>query len=139
MQSRTGSIGFGPIYDTMIGPQSTTPAFTTLFSFATELGASLNQTDLDFLARLLNRENVDTGVLDIWGSGQTTLPVGWRDVLPVYVDLPTVGDGATVSPGNSIGVINVAGDVSFAPGSTRSTSVAGRSPSRWTGISCAPR
>ena len=30
----TGSIGFGPIFDTMTGPQSSTEAFTTLFSFA---------------------------------------------------------------------------------------------------------
>ena len=97
-----GELGFGPIYDTMIGPQSSTPAFTTLFSFATELGASLDQTDLDFLARLLNRENVDTAALDIWGSGQATLPVDWRDVLPVYTDLPTDGSVLRLCANNDL-------------------------------------
>lgn len=97
-----GELGFGPIYAAMTGPQSITPAFTTLFSFAAELGDALNQTDLDFLTSLLRRENVDTGLLDIWASGQTTLPAGWRDILPVYTDLPTDGSVLRVCANNDL-------------------------------------
>ena len=86
-----GSIGFGPIYNTMIGPQAATDAFTSLFSFATELRSSLAGADLAFVDTQLTRENVDLGSLDIYGSGQTTQPVGARDVLPVYTDLPIDG------------------------------------------------
>ncbi len=60
------SIGFAPIYNTMIGPQANTEAFTTIFSFATELKAMLTDpADRSFVDDLLNRENVDTGSLDI--------------------------------------------------------------------------
>ncbi len=85
------SIGFAPIYDTMVGPQANTEAFTTIFSFATELKAMLTDpADRSFVDDLLNRENVDNGPLDIWGSGQTTQP-GGAGFLPVYQDLPLDG------------------------------------------------
>ncbi len=85
------SIGFAPIYNTMVGPQANTEAFTTVFSFATELRSSLNATDSAFVDALLNRDNIDTDNLDIWGSGQTTVPAGSRDLLPIYTVLPTNG------------------------------------------------
>ena len=106
-----GSVGFGPIYDVMTGPQATTPAFTTLFSFATELRNTVAPADLPFVDSQLTRENVDLGMLDIYGSGQTTEPAGARDVLPVYTDLPTNGtvvnicansDFDTVRDGNKL-------------------------------------
>ena len=85
------SIGFAPIYNTMIGPQSTTEAFTTIFSFGTALKSMLpDAADRAFVDSLLNRENIDTGSLNIWGDGQTTQP-GGADFLPVYEDLPLDG------------------------------------------------
>ena len=96
-----GSIGFKPIYDTMKGPQRTTPAFTTLFSFAAELRAlpTLSVTDRAFVDSQLTRENVDTPVVDIWGGGQTTAPSGarfeGRDLTPIYTEIPTTGAGST--------------------------------------------
>ncbi|MGI9237659.1 MAG: PKD domain-containing protein [Woeseiaceae bacterium] len=90
-----GSIGFGPIFDTMTGPQNNTSAFTTLFSFATELRASLDPADLPFLDSQLIRENIDVASLDIWGSSQDSVlssPNQARDVLPLYTTLPTNGD-----------------------------------------------
>lgn len=85
------SLGFAPIYNTMINEQSDTEAFTTIFSFATELKAVLTDpADRSFVDDLLDRENIDTGSLNIWGSGQTTQP-GGADFLPVYEDLPLDG------------------------------------------------
>ncbi|MCH9004522.1 MAG: hypothetical protein IH838_04435 [Proteobacteria bacterium] len=86
-----GSIGFGPIYDVMTGPQRTTEAFTTLFSFATELRSRVLAADLPFVDSQLSRENVDLLALNIYGDGQTTQPAGARDVIPVYTVLPTDG------------------------------------------------
>jgi hypothetical protein len=91
----TGSIGFGPIFDTMTGPQNSTEAFTTLFSFATELRPQLDTTGQALLDSQLIRENIDVTGLDIWGSGQgavSSSPNQARDVLPLYTTLPTNGD-----------------------------------------------
>ncbi|MCH8100212.1 MAG: hypothetical protein IIB74_07230 [Proteobacteria bacterium] len=91
-----GSIGFEPIYDTMVGPQMNTAAFTTLFSFATALRSNLSGADLAFVNTQLTRENIDLGNLNIYGDGQTSQPAaptsaGQRDVIPVYTDLPVDG------------------------------------------------
>ena len=92
--SDTSSIGFGPIFDTMAGPQRNTPAFTTLFSFAADLRPMLNAQQLAFVDTELARENVDTTGIDIWGNSQDrilTSPNQARDVLPLYTTLPTDG------------------------------------------------
>ncbi len=91
------SIGFGPIYSVMTGPQAGTEAFTTLFSFATALRNTVQVADLAFVDSQLSRENLDLGALDIYGDGQTTIPTSTpsgepvRDMLPIYTVLPTDG------------------------------------------------
>lgn len=87
----TGSIGFEPIYETMVGPQSSTPAFTTLFSFATDLKAMLDSTGAALLDAQLGDENVDGSVLNIWGDNETNAGGASEDVLPVYTSY-TAGD-----------------------------------------------
>ncbi len=88
-----GSIGFKPIYDTMVGPQNNVNAFTTLFSFAAGLRPMLDLADQAFVDGQLNRVNVDTAAgVDIWGDGQSTAPVNTsyplgRDVIPPYTEL----------------------------------------------------
>ena len=102
----TGSIGFGPIYNTMAGPQKTTPAFTTIFSFAAELRATPTLSDADraFIDAQLNRENIDTPGVDIWGDSQTTTPSGaandGRDLTPIYTEISTDGSFANVCINN---------------------------------------
>ena len=94
----SSSIGFGPIFDTMAGPQSNTEAFTTLFSFAAELRPQLNAADQAFLDSQLLRENIETTGLDIWGSSQNSIvtsPNQARDVLPLYTTMPL--DGSTIN------------------------------------------
>jgi hypothetical protein len=88
------SIGFGPILDTMIGPQANTNALTTLFSFTTELKSTLAGADLAFVNSQLDRENIERTTNDIWGASQNlivTVPNQGRDVLPLYTDMPTNG------------------------------------------------
>jgi len=114
--SDDNSIGFGPIYETMIGPQRTTSAFTTLFSFVGELRPMLNATELAFVDSQLNRENVDTPNVDIWGDGQVSTPSGarngGRDLTPIYTDIPIGGSTANVCINNDYAVDGVLNKVS---------------------------
>ena len=93
------SIGFSPIYSVMRGPQSTTPAFTSIFSFATEVKSVTGQDA--FIDALLNAANIDTTGLDIYGSTEVNEPPlppppdNPIDVLPVYTDL-TVGNTVNI-------------------------------------------
>lgn len=89
------SIGFGPIFETMAGPQATTPAFTSLFSFATELKSMLDGPQNTFVDSQLTREQVNAVGLDIWGSNASNDANGGRDVLPLYTDL--VADGSVLN------------------------------------------
>jgi hypothetical protein len=94
------SIGFGPIYEVMTGPnaQSTTEAFTTLFSFASYLRPMLAAPDQAFLDGLPAAENVELTGMDIWASTQGNngaFPNTARDVMPLYTDY--AADGSTIS------------------------------------------
>jgi hypothetical protein len=94
----TGSIGFAPIYETLVGPQAFTDTFTTVFSFASELRSALPPADQAFLDAQLLREDMTPG-FDKWGVGELNdaSPDGQqsRDVLPLYVDMPM--DGTVVN------------------------------------------
>ena len=89
----TGSIGFGPIYDVMTGPQSTTPAFTSIFSFITYLKQQGTGQDA-FIDALLAAQNIDGQNIDIYGDNESNDRGGADDVLPVYTD---IAQGQTVN------------------------------------------
>ena len=82
------SIGFAAIYNAMTGPQTVTAAFTSIFSFATELKASLNAQENLFVDALLAASDIDTNI-DIYGSNETNDagPGSPSDVLPIYTDI----------------------------------------------------
>jgi hypothetical protein len=81
------SIGFDEIYSVMTGPQATTAAFTSIFSFATNLKQSLNAQDNNFVDALLTEQVINPNI-DIWGSTETNDGPGTPDdVLPIYEDL----------------------------------------------------
>ncbi|MEO6920797.1 MAG: hypothetical protein ABI171_17580 [Collimonas sp.] len=85
-------IGFKPIYQAMAA-QKKSPAFTSLFSFATSLRGSINPASQATLDNLLAEINtVDKDQLDMFGLRQTALPpaivAANKDfVLPVYTTL----------------------------------------------------
>jgi hypothetical protein len=88
-----GSIGFDPIYEVMTGPQSTTPAFTSIFTFAEALksqGTGQNA----FIDSQLTRESITAAGIEPFGSTETNDAGGRQDVLPVYTTIPT--DGSSV-------------------------------------------
>jgi K319L-like, PKD domain len=85
------ALGFQPIYAVMTGPQAFTDAFTTVFSFATELRAMLAPADQALLDAQLAREDMTAAGLDIWGSGELNDASSGTDVLPVYTDYTADG------------------------------------------------
>ncbi len=92
----TDSIGFGPIYDTMTGPQVVTPAATSVFTFAAELRSMLNPQQQLFLDSQLTRQFINPTGIDIWGITETNDGSGspdsdGRDVLPLYTDISADG------------------------------------------------
>lgn len=98
---RAPQLGFDDIYRVMTGPQKSTPAFTSLFSFATYLRAGADadgQAVLDGL--LADIETVNGAQLDIWGTHQAWPRSLERasqhasTVLPIYTPL-TVGAAPT--------------------------------------------
>ena len=82
----------------MIGGQRTTPAWTNIFTFASELRALVDATgDALIDAQLGDEQTVAGGLLDIWATNETNdgganSP---SDVLPVYIDM--VADGSTTN------------------------------------------
>ena len=88
-----GSIGFGPIYSVMTGAQESTPAFTSIFSFAAAL-KNENPGDVAFIDSQLTRESITAAGIEPYASTELNSAGGAIDVLPVYTDVPT--DGTSV-------------------------------------------
>jgi len=94
----TDSIGFGPIYDTMVGPQRVTPAWATIHTFAAELRPMLNVAGQALLDSQMERESVNDpneSSVDIWASTENNDANGARDALPLYT--PYTADGSTIT------------------------------------------
>jgi len=91
------SIGFGPIFNTMIGPQRVTPAWTTVHTFAAELA---------FLDSQLVRERINEpnpADIDIWASTENNDVNGVdgsEEVLPLYTDYTADGTTANICVNN---------------------------------------
>jgi len=88
-----GSIGFEPIYAVMTGAQASTDAFTTIFSFASELRMTLDPAGQALLDAQLVREDMTPG-FDRWGLGEANTAGGAQDVIPIYADI--TADGSTL-------------------------------------------
>lgn len=130
--SDTDSIGFAPIYNTMVGPQASTEAFTTVFSFAAEIRPMLTPAQQAFVDSQMNREGIDTPNTDIWGDSQQSIPSGavngGRDLLPIFTEIPTDGSVANLCINNDYSVtdqVNKLGDWRYLRFTTSSNS-------RWT-------
>ncbi|MFB3124547.1 MAG: hypothetical protein ACE1Z7_03135, partial [Woeseiaceae bacterium] len=88
----TGSLGFGPIYDVLTGTQAVTPAFTSIFSFATELKAIVTPAEQALINAVLDEHNITSAGIDIFGSTEMNeppkTPPPRLDVLPIYTNVP---------------------------------------------------
>jgi K319-like protein len=89
------SIGFGPIYAVMTGSEATTPAFTSIFTFATYL-LQQGTGQETFINTLLTDSGINPTGIDIWGSTEQNDGPGVNaDVFPLYTPL-TLGVTETI-------------------------------------------
>lgn len=79
------SIGFTPIHAVMIGAQAVTPAFTSIFTFATALKTE-NPAAVPFIDALLAAESITAD--GDYASTETNDAGAAGDVLPVYTTVP---------------------------------------------------
>ncbi|MEQ8204741.1 MAG: hypothetical protein RIA65_01095, partial [Woeseia sp.] len=86
----SGSIGFTPIYDTMVNRQSVTAAHTSIFSFTTELKDE-SPTSAALVDELLGYQNINGS--GVYGDGETNdaNSATPQDALPVYTAINPTG------------------------------------------------
>lgn len=101
------SIGFRPIYEVMIDAQKNTPAFTSLFSFATYLRQASDGAAQGVIDGLLVQTGTVSGNdLDIWGTNQMYPPdLGPPNdsVIPIYHRLTPDGTDKQVCGTDAFG------------------------------------
>lgn len=92
------SLGFGPIHNVFIGAEKTTPAFTSIFTFITEL-KSENPGDVGSIDTIVTDESIAT-ITDIYGTGRTNKASSYP-----YYDL-SVGNSVSVQTSTTYGFYN---------------------------------
>lgn len=96
----TVRLGFTPIWNVLVGPQRTTPAFTTIFSFITALKQQ-NSSSAGAINTLVAAQNINGANIDIYGSMETFVPTPFTsaEVLPIYAPA-TLGVATTLRTTN---------------------------------------
>jgi hypothetical protein len=87
----TLTLGFTPIWNVLIGPQRTTPAFTTIFSFVTALKTA-QPANVAAINTLVAAQNIVAATIEPFASTETNLPAPLPNnaVFPLYTTA-TVG------------------------------------------------
>jgi hypothetical protein len=123
----TLALGFQPIWNVLIGPQDTTPAFTTIFSFITALKAQ-NAGSAGAINTLVAAQNIDATNMDAFATTETHVPtnVPTAAALPLYPVATLGGPAVVLATVNDAGRHNKLGNrrfVRFNVPSTRSVTV----------------
>jgi hypothetical protein len=94
------TLGFTPIWNVLKGPQKTTPAFTTIFSFIKAL-KDLNGSSAAGINTLLAAQNIDGNTIDAYGSMESSIPTPFTntEVMPIYASA-TIGVPTTLRTTN---------------------------------------
>ena len=79
----TLSLGFKPIYDVLVGPQKTTKAFTSIFSFITGL-KSITPSNSEQINSIISNEDINE-ITDIYGTNRQNNVIS--TALPLYKEL----------------------------------------------------
>ena len=103
------SLGFEPIYRTMITKERNTKAFTSIFSFIDGLKKE-NADDASNIDATVGYENINT-ISDAYGTNRLNT-AGSRYVVPVYKEL-RVGDSISICNQNNYGVYNKLGNRTY--------------------------
>lgn len=93
------AIGFAPIWEVMTGPQRTTPALTSIFSFITALKVAQPAVAAQINTRLA-MNNMIGATMDAFATTETNSPMA--DILPMYTNI-TLGTPVTLFSSGSAG------------------------------------
>lgn len=107
------ALGFEPLWAVLTGAQRTTPAFTSIFSFATALKAE-NPGSASGINALLNAQNIDGGNINAFATNETNVPngIGSAGALPLYTTV-ALGGSVTVRNIDDGGTYNTVGNHRF--------------------------
>jgi len=103
------SLGFKPIYETMIGKEKNTKAFTSIFSFIDGLKHN-NRSDANSIDKTVAYERINS-ITDSYGSNRTNI-ANSQYTTPIYRDLG-LGETISVCNRNNYGVYNKLGNRSY--------------------------
>jgi hypothetical protein len=98
------TLGFGALYEILLGAQRDTEVFTTLFTFISAL-KSANPADTAAIDAIVSDQSVVSSTIDELGSMQTN-DAGSPDVLPVYTMLAVGAAPVTVCSIDTFGEFN---------------------------------
>jgi hypothetical protein len=106
------ALGFGPIWQVLTGPQRTTPAFTTVFSFVTALkSAGTGQNAA--IDTLVSAQNITSAGMDAFATTETHSPLTpSTNALPIYTTI-TAGTPVVVRNVDDAGSYNKVGNHRF--------------------------
>ncbi|HUP91257.1 MAG TPA: PKD domain-containing protein, partial [Solimonas sp.] len=109
----TVNLGFGAIWDVLLGSMRTGDALTSIFPFVTELKAN-NAPAAGAINTLVAGQDIVSSTINPFGSTETNSAGAGTDVLPVYTDL-TLNAAAPVNlcNDNAFGEFNKLGDRRF--------------------------
>jgi hypothetical protein len=116
------ALGFGPIWQVMTGPQRTTPALTSVFSFSTALKQAQPAVAAQINA-FLTANNMVAATMNEFATSETNAP--FADIMPIFTD-STVGASVVLHSIDDSGWYNKAGNrrfVRFVAPESRSYSV----------------
>jgi hypothetical protein len=99
------ALGFGPIFEGMVGWHANSNALTSIYSLLTELksGRPADEPNID---ALLEGQDIVGAGMNIWGSAETNNAGNNQDVLPIYGILSVDGPAVEVCSINSFGQFN---------------------------------
>lgn len=100
----TVTLGFTPIWNVLKGPQKTTPAFTTIFSFIKAL-KDQNGSSASAINALVSPQNINGATIDEYGSTEPNIPTPFltSEVLPIYQQANIGGPQVTLRSTNRSG------------------------------------
>lgn len=109
----TLALGFQPLWNVLTNQQRTTPAFTSIFSFASALKAA-RPGDAAAIDTLLAAQNIDS-VQDAFGTGETHSPntVQADGALPLYTPITVGGPPVVLRNVDDAGHYNKLGNHRF--------------------------
>jgi hypothetical protein len=110
----TLALGFGPLWNVLIGEQKTTPAFTSIFSFVSALKAA-RPADATAIDTLVGAQQITTAGINAFATTESHVVPGVSSLasLPLYTNISVGAGPITVANSDDAGNFNKVGNHRF--------------------------